>query len=57
MCILFMFKGIKKSRKHETPALFSVYTRFLIFHQLTITNTLRFFITETLHLVFFVFRV
>ena len=30
---------------------------FLIFHQLAVAYTLRFFIAETLHLVFFVFRV
>ena len=37
--------------------LFSFSVVFLVFHQLTITYTLRFFIAETLHLVFFVFRV
>ena len=37
--------------------IYSVIQIFLVLHQLAITNTLRFFIAQTLQLVFFVFRV
>ena len=58
MCIIFMFNGTKKSRKYKTSDSFPQYYRFyLIFHQLAITYTLRLFVAQALHLVFFVFRV